>query len=165
MAAGPKNLEIERKFLVKKELIPAWLFNSASCLHFKQGYLSIGEVTSRVRIVNDSVAYFTAKSKQKGITREEIEFGIPIDKARELMTLCGTKTIEKTRRLLRLSDYMWEVDEFLGKHAGLWLAEIELPSENATFIKPVFVTDEVSTDIKYTNAWLATHEWNQKVLV
>lgn len=164
-ATSPKNFEIERKFLVKKELVLTFFSDITKCLHIKQGYLSIDEVTTRVRIVNDKIAYFTAKSRQKGITREEIEFEIALDKARDLMSLCGLRIIEKNRRLLSISDHVWEIDEFLGRHAGLWLAEIELPSEDTTFSKPMFVLDEVSTDIKYTNAWLSTHEWNQKTLV
>ena len=52
---------------------------------------------------------------------------------------------------------MWEVDVYLGKLEGLIIAEIELNSEDEMIIEsPIWVGDEVSYDIKYSNASLAS---------
>ena len=49
---------------------------------------------------------------------------------------------------------MWELDEFLGKNKGLFVAEIELESEGQQFNKPDFIGREVTGQIKYYNMML-----------
>ena len=39
----------------------------------------------------------------------------------------------------------------LGKNQGLWLAEIELSSEQVVFEKPPWISTEVTTDHRYSN--------------
>jgi adenylate cyclase len=51
------------------------------------------------------------------------------------------------------------VDVFEGDNAGLVVAEIELPSEEAGFEKPAWLGDEVSDDPRYYNVSLVTHPY------
>ncbi|MBC7865047.1 MAG: adenylate cyclase, partial [Bacteroidia bacterium] len=46
----------------------------------------------------------------------------------------------------------WEVDEFKGANAGLFVAEIELTDENEKYSKPDWVGENVSDNRKYANS-------------
>ena len=62
-------MEIERKFLIKKEKLPENL-SQYPCLHIEQGYLCTDPVV-RIRRQNDEY-YLTYKSK--GLLLAEVEF-------------------------------------------------------------------------------------------
>jgi adenylate cyclase len=49
------------------------------------------------------------------------------------------------------------VDEFFGRNEGLILAEIELSSEEETYMKPSWVGEEVTNDQRYYNSYLAVN--------
>lgn len=49
-------------------------------------------------------------------------------------------------------DKKWEVDEFLGDNVGLFVAEIELNSEDEIFELPEWVEKEVTVEEKYYNS-------------
>ena len=155
-------LEIERKFLVNDEIWQA--FKNEQGLQgqkFRQGYLCNGNATVRVRVKNDQ-GWLTIKGKTKGLTRSEYEYLIPLDEAEEMLdTMCGKPLIEKYRYIYAATDFVWEVDEFLGENAGLIVAEIELPSEEASFAQPDWVTEDVSHDDRYFNASLARVPFNR----
>ena len=55
----------------------------------------------------------------------------------------------------------WEVDEFLGENEGLIVAEIELASEDESFLLPDWVDKEVTSEKKYTNSNLAVKPFSQ----
>ena len=128
-------MEIERKFLVKGD------FKSfaTSCVGVSQGYLSTEpERTVRVRTW-DKKGFITVKGKssKSGMSRFEWEKEIDLVEAQQLLTLCLPIIIEKKRYLVpEKSGLIFEVDEFLGAHKGLVIAEIELPREDAVFEKP-----------------------------
>ncbi len=65
--------------------------------------------------------------------------------------------ITKNRYVIFNQGHRWEIDEFLGNLAGLWLAEVELTSEFEEFQIPPWVRQEVTEDPRYTNASLAKH--------
>jgi adenylate cyclase len=70
--------------------------------------------------------------------------------------MCGTRILEKTRHLINANDGLkWEVDVFAGRHAGLVLAEIELPSLDTNVELPEWTGEDVSEDPRYLNAVLA----------
>ncbi len=48
--------------------------------------------------------------------------------------------------------FKWEVDEFHGKHEGLVLAEIELPSGDTPYNIPSFVGENVTGNPAYYNS-------------
>lgn len=144
-------VEIERKFLIDTALLPPL----RGGLELRQGYLaSDSQKTVRLRMSVDK-AWLTIKGKTTGISRPEFEYEIPMTEARDMWPLCGTQTLEKIRYKLQLGNHTWEIDEFLGRHKGLWLAEIELSSEQEDFQRPTWLTKEVSQDYRYTNAHLA----------
>jgi CYTH domain-containing protein len=146
-------LEIERKFLVLDDSYKEQAY--ANC-HIRQGYIcSERGRTVRIRI-RDEHAYITIKgpSLNGGLTRYEFEQEIPLDDARILMTLCEPGGIDKTRWLVRSGNHTFEVDEFHGDNAGLVVAEVELSSDNESFVKPSFIGQEVTGDRRYYNSQL-----------
>lgn len=145
-------LEIERKFLVKD---PSFINEATSSRHIEQGYLSTDtNATVRVRIYDDK-ALITVKGKTDGIARSEWEYPIPLNDAREMLTLCHGIVIRKDRYIIPYNGFIWEVDVFTGKYDGLCVAEIELPSPDTPFPLPPFIGQEVSGDPRYYNSMLS----------
>lgn len=147
--------EIERKFLVKDHSYKELAFSRRE---ISQGYLSTdADATVRVRIC-DGEAWLTVKSRNRGATRGEWEYPVPVEDARAMLAeCCGTRVIEKTRWCVDAGDDLcWEVDEFHGRHAGLVVAELELPSEATPFVKAPFAGDEVTGRPEYYNSSLAS---------
>lgn len=147
-----KNIEIERKFLVKDESYKAQAIGQHEIV---QGYLcrQPGK-TIRVRI-RDNEAFLTIKSSRiyEGIARFEWEKEIDVDDAKQLLQLAEGALLEKTRWLVPAENGLtWEIDEFHGRKAGLTLAEIELEDEKQEFVKPAFIGEEVTGNPEYYNA-------------
>ena len=148
--------EIERKFRVAND---DWRAMATSSSSIKQGYLSSSaEATVRVRL-EDNLGTLTIKSKTKGITRNEFEYAIPAQEAKELLMLCRGPLIEKIRYRILQENHTWEIDVFEGDNDGLIIAEIELTSEDDYFAKPQWLGEEVSGDSRYYNSNLATHPY------
>lgn len=150
-------LEIERKFLVtgdfKSEVTRA--------IRIKQGYLcSNPERTVRVRMVGEK-GFITIKGigNASGVSRFEWEKEISSAEAEQLLTLCEPGLIDKTRYLVRAGEHTFEVDEFRGENEGLTVAEVELSSEEETFLKPAWLGKEVTGDRKYYNSMLTKHPY------
>jgi len=143
------GVEIERKFLVRGD---GWRTQGEPVL-LRQGYLSShAERTVRVRIEGER-AVLTIKSKNVGAARGEWEYPVPVADAVELLDrLCERPLIEKYRRRIPYGGFVWEVDEFLGENAGLVVAEIELPAEDAQFDKPDWAGEDVTYDLRYLNS-------------
>lgn len=74
-----------------------------------------------------------------------------------LLKEMGESFVEKYRYMIPSGASVWEVDEFGGANKGLVVAEIELPSANATFAMPNWVGDEVTFDNRYLNTNLAKY--------
>jgi adenylate cyclase len=141
--------EIERKFLVKGT---AWKAQAAGTL-YRQGYLSsVKERTVRVRIAGEK-AFLTIKGLNKGVTRTEFEYPVPVDDAAAMLDgLCERPLIEKTRYVLPSGGYTWEIDEFHGDNDGLVVAEVELRRADDKPPLPEWVGEEVSSDARYFNS-------------
>jgi CYTH domain-containing protein len=142
--------EIERKFLVHKN-VNEFLSKGKSFV-IKQGYLQRSkECTVRVRIKNDK-GYLTIKGASQNYTRDEFEYEIPVEEATQLLDLCGHFVLDKIRYEVEYEGKTWEIDVFKGKLEGLFLAEIELQSENEEFTLPPWIDKEVSLDPRFTNS-------------
>ena len=89
-----------------------------------------------------------------GIFRDEFEYQIPVDEAREILSTLIDKCIDKWRYNILHEGRKWEVDVFLGKLEGLVLAELEVSSESEEFNKPNWIGEDVSTNPNYFNAVL-----------
>jgi len=145
--------EIERKFLID---INKWPENQKGIL-YQQGYLAITDKgIIRVRI-KEKLSTLTVKSKGTGISRDEFEYEIPLNEAKDLLNLCQNNIISKTRYKVMCNNKLWDVDEFHGKNKGLWIAEIELKREDEKFELPEWITKEVTGKENYYNAYLSTY--------
>jgi adenylate cyclase len=151
------GIEIERKFLLRNE---DWRADADNGTRMRQGYFAGPQRASiRVRIEGDS-ANLNIKSARLGIRRLEYEYPVPLAEAEEMLDgLCEKRLVEKTRYHVRHAGDEWEVDVFEGDNAGLVVAEIELPSEEASFDKPEWLGDEVSDDPRYYNVSLVAHPY------
>jgi len=144
--------EIEYKFLVDLEKWQA--FDKPDPIRITQGYLKRSEAgTVRVRVKGDK-GYLTIKGPTVGIFRDEFEYQIPVDEAREILSTLIDKCIDKWRYNILHEGRKWEVDVFLGKLEGLVLAELEVSSESEEFNKPNWIGEDVSTNPNYFNAVL-----------
>ena len=147
--------EIERKYLVVNQKYK----NVAVCAtDILQGYISRDpERTVRVRIKGDK-AYITVKGVTRGCVRDEWEYEINVDDARQMLDRVAVPPVlNKTRYIIKHGKHTWEVDEFHGRLDGLVLAEVELPDAD-TDIGPLpdFVGDEVTGDERYYNSNLSS---------
>lgn len=148
--------EIERKFLVDASWRP-----QTDGTHIAQGYLCREpERTVRVRIRGDK-GYLTIKGKNKGISRLEYEYEIPLKDAAELMQLCERPLVEKTRYLEEWDGFCWEIDVFAGANDGLVVAEVELPTAATVFSRPAWLSVEVSDDARYYNSNLIKKPYSE----
>jgi len=154
------NIEIERKFLVLDDSYKALSYNHS---HIMQGYICRGQgKTVRVRI-RDAQGFITIKgpSFDGGLSRYEFEQEIPLADAEQLMKLCESGVIDKTRWLVKASEHVFEVDEFHGDNEGLVVAEVELSNADESFKKPHFIGKEVTGDRRYYNAQLCQCPFNR----
>lgn len=144
--------EIERKFLLKSD---AWRTEVLRSMKMIQGYFALDHPTLRVRI-HGTQAWLTIKGKTEGISRSEFEYSIPVLDAQEMLeTFCGQRKIEKIRHIVQRDGNIWEIDEFTGRHDGLFVAEIELQDVSQTFIRPAWIGEEVSGQARYYNQVMA----------
>jgi adenylate cyclase len=155
-------IEIEHKFLLATD---DWRPLVQRSVVYRQGYLSSQANTSiRVRI-SDEQAWLNIKSATIGTHRHEYEYEIPLTDADEIIThLCKKPLIEKTRHFVNDAGHVWEIDEFYGANAGLYVAEIELSAIGEAFNKPQWLGAEVTHDVRYYNNNLALYpycEWRE----
>ncbi|ABS67614.1 CYTH domain-containing protein [Xanthobacter versatilis] len=144
-------VEIERKFLVKSA---GWRAGARACT-IRQGYLSSGGATVRIRIA-DAEAFITVKGKTEGIARAEFEYPIPLADAQAMLeTLCAQPLIEKTRYAVEHAGRTWTVDVFEGENDGLVMAEVELQGADEHVELPDWAGEEVTDDPRYRNSSLA----------
>lgn len=144
--------EIERKFLVKDDSYKRF----SSFFYCKQGYICLDiERVVRARVIGEK-GFLTIKGKTYGISRDEFEYEIPKDEASLMIdSFCLDNIVEKNRYKIEFENKVWWVDEFLGDNEGLVIAEIELESEEESFLKPSWIDDEITHDHRYAGTSLA----------
>ena len=151
------NREIERKFL----LLKTEFFNHVPIRSIigkrkiTQGFLTKDPVIRiRKEEVDKATSYYLTIKGSGLVSRSEYEMKIGEAMGEELLkNFCG-KTIIKWRWLVQSEDHIWEIDEFMEDLLGLWVAEIELYSEDEEFEIPPWIGKEVSNDPRYTNVKL-----------
>jgi adenylate cyclase len=159
------GIEIERKFLVVDE---RWRDAAHQVVPMAQGYLNdlamveegAQKASVRVRIEGDA-AYLNLKSREPGHTRQEFNYAIPVQEARELLGLCVGGLVDKRRHYVNHQGHLWEVDEFLGDNAGLVVAEIELRHADEAFAMPPWAGRQVTDAQRYYNLALASRPYSQ----
>lgn len=151
-------LEIERKFLVCGDFRP----EVRKSMHLVQGYICTEHGrTVRVRLRDDR-GFLTIKGpgSADGTSRFEWEKEIPAVDARELLGLCVSGIIDKTRHLVDFGGHTFEVDEFHGENSGLLFAEVELKSPDEPFERPSWLGEEVTSDPRYYNSYISRHPYS-----
>lgn len=146
--------EIERKYLVVDQ---KYKDVAVKAIVIEQGYLNRDPLrTVRVRIKGNE-GFITVKGPNDGISRDEWEYEINVNDAREILSrLCDGVRLSKTRYIVPYGGLVWEVDEFHGFLDGLVIAEVELPYTDTVVAElPDFIGREVSDDIRYYNSSLA----------
>ena len=154
-------IEIERKFLVAYDdwLKVKWRV-SKDWKSIVQGYIRAEKGFSiRVRLVPPNGILTVKAPMEQSLCRFEAECEIGYNSAEKIVrNFCGKRTITKFRHFVKSSDkrFVWEVDEFCGRHHGLIIAEIELdkPDRRIRTI-PQWIGREVSDDLRFTNLSLA----------
>ena len=149
--------EIERKFLVEGDFMPYVTSSS----HIEQGYVARSEeLTLRIR-TRDDKGFLTIKGRSNaaGMSRDEWEYEIPVEEARELLRF-SRGTIDKTRYLVPAGRHTIEVDRFYGANEGLVVAEVELTDENEPFERPAWLGREVTGDRRYYNSQLLKNPYS-----
>lgn len=153
-------IEIERKFLVKND---AFKTEASVKKRIVQGFLNTDpERTVRVRIKgDDGFLTIKGKSNRTGTSRFEWEKEIPIKEAEALLKLCEEGVIDKIRYNVTVANHLYEVDEFFSDNQGLIIAEVELKDEDEEFVKPSWLGEEVTGDIKYYNSQLSKNPFKK----
>ena len=156
--------EVERKFLVTSE---GWRDRvRGEPVVIAQGYLHVDDDAEvRVRLVGESDAVLTVKRGGRAVERTEVEVPLGRAEAQQLLDEATVGVVvSKHRHLVDLPAdgdapaLVAEVDEFTGAHAGLVLAEVELPDADTPLPAVEWLGDEVTGDPAYYNATLATPE-------
>ncbi|MCC7167912.1 MAG: CYTH domain-containing protein [Rhodospirillales bacterium] len=151
MSSVLPGLEIERKFLVASQ---SWRPAIQSAHRISQSYLPWAPgISVRVRRIDDR-AVMTFKTDLTDVTRGEWEVPIALELADLLFGLCPHPPIDKIRHRLPMGPHVWEIDQFLGRHEGLYLAEIELGDPEESFVRPDWLGPEVTHDPRYRNSAL-----------
>jgi adenylate cyclase len=159
------GIEIERKFRVAGE---GWRTAAGRVQPMAQAYLNDlaavegGKQKASVRVrIEGERAFLNLKSRQPGHTRQEFDYPIPVDDARQLLALCTGGLVEKNRHYVEHEGHLWEVDEFLGENAGLVVAELELESADEAFVRPGWLGAEVTDLSRYYNLALAERPYSR----
>ena len=144
-------MEIERKFLIKKENLPDNL-PGCPCHHIEQGYLCTGPVV-RIRREDDSY-YLTYKSKGL-LAREEYNLPLTAEAYEHMKPKADGILISKDRYVIPEKDGLFiELDIFHAPYEGLFLAEVEFPSEEAAlnYQPPAWFGEDVTFSSSYHNS-------------
>ncbi|MBQ9561933.1 MAG: CYTH domain-containing protein [Lachnospiraceae bacterium] len=151
-------MEIERKYTIRQ--LPPDL-EQYETREIEQAYLCMDPVV-RVRRSNENYI-LTYKSKADPdaamCVNEEIEARLTRESYLHLRAKSDANPVTKTRYLIPLQDgLVAELDVFHGRLQGLVFCEVEFPSVEAaeSFTAPEWFDRDVSTDRRYSNAFLAT---------
>ena len=147
-----KNLEIERKFLIKNpDTAILESVKGAKKIDITQAYTACGTRLRRWQD-GDMVSYIkTVKTHITDLTRIEIENEITREEYETLLKE-ETSSLKKTRYRIPFEGHLLEIDIFPFWKNQAFL-EIELQSEEETFSIPEYITviKEVTEDKAYRN--------------
>ena len=146
--------EIERKFLVASD---GWKERADGGIRLRQAYIVTMEDRSvRVRIHGNKWARLTVKIGKSALVRNEYEYDLPMEDARELLAQGVGLVIEKRRYRVPHKGFTWEVDVYEGGLEGLVVAEVEMKRETDLPTLPSWVGPEITGDRRYSNQALGT---------
>jgi len=157
------GVEIERKFLLAGD---GWRARIERTERMAQGYLigaqalrdGTAKASVRARVAGDR-AWLNIKSAQLGIARAEFEYDVPVADAEAMLASLCDGMLAKRRHHVTVDGVLFEIDEFEGDNAGLIVAEVELPAEDAPFPRPDWLGREVSALARYYNVNLIAYPY------
>ncbi len=160
-------LEIERKYTIN----PTKFFLQHPRAFEKrivvtQGYISKSkESVVRIRLESGDCpprAILCIKFRISDDVREEYEYDIPLEDGHRLLD--HTQCIVKERVALPNG---WVVDQFRSQLCGLYLAEIEVETEEqlSSLILPDWVVEDVTSNSQYNNANLVGKKYENGQIV
>lgn len=147
-------MEIERKYLIKREKIP-FDFKKYPCRKIEQGYLCTAPV---VRIRRDNDSYILTYKSKGMMVREEYNLPLTKEAYEHLKSKTDGRIISKDRYVIPLENGLnIELDFFKDELTGLILAEVEFPDvESAnTFLPPDWFDEDVTLSPLYHNSFLS----------
>lgn len=152
------HVEIERRFLLRDE---TWRTSVSETMLLQQGYLSVEkERTIRIRICGNR-AWLTLKGYLSDVSRSEFEYEIPLSDAQTMLaSMCPFK-VGKHRHIVHYQGFVFEIDEFFGENAPLVVCELELASEQSDYPRPSWLGEEITSDGRFSNAYLSKHPFGQ----
>ena len=155
------NHEIERKFLIHKDDLPADL-GQYEARRLMQGYLC-SKPTVRVR-KEDASYYLTYKGRPSEDGLDRVEYNLPLEEAsfQTLLEKCDGTVISKTRYYIPYApgegqECVIELDVFDAPFEGLYYAEVEFEDVKSAqaFVKPAWFGKEVTDLSDFSYAVLA----------
>lgn len=152
-------MEIERKYLIHK--LPEDL-ETYPCRKIQQAYLCTNPV---VRIRRRDQDYYLTYKGGGLMVREEYNLPLNKDAYQHLLKKADGIVLSKTRYLLPLTDTLTiELDVFDSPYQGLWLAEVEFPTEEEAnaFVPPAWFGEDVTFSSAYHNSTLSGKTLSQK---
>jgi len=146
--------EIERKFLLN--YLPGKAASDTG-VSISQAYLWVGD-GREARLRRFGKRYLLTVKDGAGLSREETEVSLSKKQFDELWTVSTPLRLEKTRHRVSFKGHAMEIDVFGGVLAGLQLAEVEFPDEDAAaaFDPPPWCGQEVTGDPLFRNSSLAS---------
>ncbi len=156
LAQKPQDVEIERKYLLTA-LPPLCAEHEPTAID--QGYLPGERLVERIRRKRTASGetYVRTVKLGQGMVRIEVEEACSEEMFSKLWALTEGRRVEKRRYAIEAGDLVWEIDAFEDRE--LYLAEVELPTEDTTVIIPdwlaPYVEREVTGEDAYTNVNLA----------
>ena len=152
-------MEIERKYLIHK--LPEDL-ETYPCRKIQQAYLCTNPV---VRIRRQDQDYYLTYKGGGLMVREEYNLPLNKDAYQHLLKKADGIVLSNTRYLLPLTDTLTtELDVFDSPYQGLWLAEVEFPTEEEAnaFVPPAWFGEDVTFSSAYHNSTLSGKTLSQK---
>lgn len=148
-----RNIEIERKWVVKKNDVPYDL-SKFKYKKIEQGYIS-KEPTVRIRKANDKYFITIKKDIDLSFMRYEFEYEIKKRDYDNLKKLVISNYIIKKRYYIPYKRNTILVDVF--KDSDLILVEVEFKNKKdaKNFEKPLWLKKEVTNNKRYTNLYLS----------
>lgn len=147
--------EIERKFLVASD---GWREQADKGTQLRQAYVvTMDDRSVRVRIHGNKWARLTIKIGKSALVRNEYEYDVSMDDAKEMLTQAVGVVIEKRRFRVPHRGFTWEVDVYAGALEGLVVAEVEMKRETDLPALPAWLGREITGDRRYSNQSLATN--------
>ncbi|WP_457581398.1 CYTH domain-containing protein [Ensifer canadensis] len=145
--------EIERKFLVASD---EWRERADKGTQLQQAYVvTMDDRSVRVRIHGNKWARLTIKIGKSALVRNEYEYDVSMDDAKEMLTQAVGVVIEKRRFRVPHKGFTWEVDVYEGALKGLIVAEVEMKRETDLPALPEWLGREITGDRRYSNQALA----------